>query len=248
MRVVPFPAGSFRVTRTHLLCIIVACVRLVQWREEGGGGGGLKLIADRPNRWSVMSESRMGWEWKDGMDVGRFGLAAKRRSMQTRDSGSSRLLFSCQCCLVSRTATSTFTQLMSSQKLLVECCLTCTEIIRLIRDEEPRAAISTFTQLRELWKLLVECCLTCTETIRLIRDGSPGRPPRLLHSSRELWRLRFLGFFLQPRFQVQSLTKLKTPKIENLETSSVKVSRSVTKLKTVKVENLETSSVKVSRF
>ena len=30
---------------------------------------------------------------------------------------------------------------------------------------------------------LFQCCFTSTETIRLIRDGSPGRPPRLSHGS-----------------------------------------------------------------
>ena len=43
-----------------------------------------------------------------------------------------------------RTATSTFTQLLSSD---VQCRFTSTETIRLIRDGEPGMAISTFTQL-----------------------------------------------------------------------------------------------------
>ena len=47
-----------------------------------------------------------------------------------------------------RTATSTFTQLLSSvDKVQVQCCFTSTETIRTIRYREPRTAISTFTQL-----------------------------------------------------------------------------------------------------
>ena len=49
-----------------------------------------------------------------------------------------------------RTATSTFTQLLSSEvRVLVQCCFTSTKktTVRLIRDGEPRTATSTFTQL-----------------------------------------------------------------------------------------------------
>ena len=58
-----------------------------------------------------------------------------------------------------RTATSTFTQLLSSECQQnnaalyifflprVQCCFTSTETIRLIRDGEPSTATSTFTQL-----------------------------------------------------------------------------------------------------
>ena len=45
-----------------------------------------------------------------------------------------------------RTATSTFTQLLSSD-ILDQCCFTATETIRTVRDGEPRTATSTFTQL-----------------------------------------------------------------------------------------------------
>ena len=45
-----------------------------------------------------------------------------------------------------RTATSTFTQLLSSV-ILVQCCFTSTVTVRLITDGEPRTASSTFTQL-----------------------------------------------------------------------------------------------------
>ena len=43
-----------------------------------------------------------------------------------------------------RTATSNFTQLLSS---VLQCSFTSTETIRSIRDGEPRTATSTFTQL-----------------------------------------------------------------------------------------------------
>ena len=43
-----------------------------------------------------------------------------------------------------RTATSTFTQLLSSDQ--VQCCFTSTETVRTIRDGEPRTFTSTFAQ------------------------------------------------------------------------------------------------------
>ena len=46
-----------------------------------------------------------------------------------------------------RTATSTFTQLLSSESGQVQCCFTSTETIWTIRDGEPRTTTSTFTQL-----------------------------------------------------------------------------------------------------
>ena len=47
-----------------------------------------------------------------------------------------------------RTATSTFTHLLSSESCeFVQCCLTSTETIRTVRDGKPRTATSTFTQL-----------------------------------------------------------------------------------------------------
>ena len=46
-----------------------------------------------------------------------------------------------------RTATSTFTHLLSSATQRVQCCLTSTETVRTIRGGEPRTATSTFTQL-----------------------------------------------------------------------------------------------------
>ena len=48
-----------------------------------------------------------------------------------------------------RTATSTFTQLLSFDwpQVQVQCCFTSTETKRTIRDREPRTATSTFTQL-----------------------------------------------------------------------------------------------------
>ena len=67
---------------------------------------------------------------------------------------------SVQCCFTStetirtirdgepRTATSTFTQLLSSVPWVqVQCCFMFTETIRTIRDAEPTTATSTFTQL-----------------------------------------------------------------------------------------------------
>ena len=47
-----------------------------------------------------------------------------------------------------RTATSTFTHLLSSESSVqVQCCFTSTETVRTVRDGEPRVATSTFTQL-----------------------------------------------------------------------------------------------------
>ena len=46
-----------------------------------------------------------------------------------------------------RTATSTFTQLLSSADNQVQCWFTSTETTRTIGDREPRTATSTFTQL-----------------------------------------------------------------------------------------------------
>ena len=49
----------------------------------------------------------------------------------------------------SRTATSTFTQFLSSVVLLVQvqCCFTSTETVWTFREGEPRMASSTFLQL-----------------------------------------------------------------------------------------------------
>ena len=66
----------------------------------------------------------------------------------------------------SRTATSTFTQLLSYVELNVLGCRV--DILGTNCDQ----CVS-----------MVQCCFTSTETIRLIRTGSPGRPPRLSHSS-----------------------------------------------------------------
>ena len=46
-----------------------------------------------------------------------------------------------------RKATSAFTQLLSSEKVQVQCCFTSTEIVRTISDGEPRTVTSTFRQL-----------------------------------------------------------------------------------------------------
>ena len=61
-----------------------------------------------------------------------------------------------------RTATSTFTQLLSSAFGLVQvqCCVTSTETIRNIMDRKPRTATSTFTQL-----LSSGVCLFCSSFI-----------------------------------------------------------------------------------
>ena len=84
-----------------------------------------------------------------------------------------------------RTATSTFTQLLSSEAIeFVHCCFTSTEIIRTVRDGEPRTATSTFIQVLSSEAIeFVQCSFTSTEAIRTVRDGEP---PRLSHSS-ELW-------------------------------------------------------------
>ena len=89
-----------------------------------------------------------------------------------------------------RTATPTFTQfrLSSALRIQVQCCFTCTETIRTIRDREPSTSTSTFTQL-----------LSCEFEFSVAsRPQGPygllGRPPRPSHSS---WVLtQFLAFML----------------------------------------------------
>ena len=54
--------------------------------------------------------------------------------------------------------------------LLLSCCFTSTETIKLIRDGEPRTSTSTYTQLPSSD---VQCCFTSTKNIKLIRDGEP---------------------------------------------------------------------------
>ena len=68
------------------------------------------------------------------------------------------LIIEVQCCFTTtetirsnspRTATSTFTQLLSSVlSVQVQCCFTSTEAIRINKDGEPRTFTSTFTQLQ----------------------------------------------------------------------------------------------------
>ena len=50
-----------------------------------------------------------------------------------------------------RTATSTFTQLLSSTDVQVQCCFTSTETKRTIRDGSPGTAISIFTRLPSVY-------------------------------------------------------------------------------------------------
>ena len=86
-----------------------------------------------------------------------------------------------------RAASSTFTQLLSFELLLVQCCFTSTEAIKTIRDGEPRTATSTFTQLLSSEVVLfVQCCFTFTETIRTISDGEPRMSTSHFHTAREL--------------------------------------------------------------
>ena len=85
-----------------------------------------------------------------------------------------------------RTATSTFTQLLSSELVFAEVLLYVHKNRRLIRDGEPRTATSTFTQVLSpelVFDEVVEVLLYVHRNRRLIKDGSPGRPPRLSHSS-----------------------------------------------------------------
>ena len=90
-----------------------------------------------------------------------------------------------------RTATSTFTRLLSAELLKVlqvPCCFTSTETIKTIRDGKLRTVTSTFTQL-----LRSELLTSYEFSIALrpqrpfgllfIRDGEPRRPPRLSRSS-----------------------------------------------------------------
>ena len=76
-----------------------------------------------------------------------------------------------QCCFTRhKTATSTFTQLLSSvlhRCSVLHSCLTSTETIRTIRDGEPKTATSAFTQ---LLSSVLQCGFT---SVRLIRDGEP---------------------------------------------------------------------------
>ena len=78
-----------------------------------------------------------------------------------------------------RTASSTFTQLLSSECLEFKfnICFTSTETIRTVRGGEPRMDTSSFTQLLNSVWIRVRCCFTSTETVGTMK--SPGRPPRL---------------------------------------------------------------------
>ena len=72
-----------------------------------------------------------------------------------------------------RTATSTFTQLLSSESG-VQCCFKSTETIRTVRDREPRTSTSTFTQLQSsVQSPFFSGALYPRETIRTVRDGEP---------------------------------------------------------------------------
>ena len=81
------------------------------------------------------------------------------RSYSSMDYGTPhKLRMYVQCCFTStetvrtvrdgepRTATSTFTQLLSSTDIQIQCCFTSTETVRTILDREPRAPTSSFTQ------------------------------------------------------------------------------------------------------
>ena len=45
------------------------------------------------------------------------------------------------------------------------------QIIRTVRDREPRASTSTFTLQLPCSEHVVQCCFMSTETIRTVRDG-----------------------------------------------------------------------------
>ena len=83
-----------------------------------------------------------------------------------------------------RTATLTFTELLSSDvstvSVRVQCCLTSTETVRTIRDGEPRTATSTFTRLLSCQHgVRVQCCFSPQRPYRLLGTGSLGHPSRL---------------------------------------------------------------------
>ena len=81
-----------------------------------------------------------------------------------------------------RTATSIFAQLLSSDSSSVQCCFTSTETVRIIRDGEPRTATLIFTQLLSSEGLsYVQCCFTSTETIK-DQDGHFDS-----HTAPKLW-------------------------------------------------------------
>ena len=69
----------------------------------------------------------------------------------------------------SRTATSTFTQLLSS---VLQCCFTSTETTRLIRDGESRTATSTFTQLLSSGRVRFNAALRLQKPYGLSGTGS----------------------------------------------------------------------------
>ena len=102
------------------------------------------------SRWSILYIMH-----HSGNSVPRSLLRAQRHRLGKRRQ------CSVQCCFTStettrlirdgepRTATSTFTQLLSSVSLhcvQVQCCFTSTETTRLVRDGKPRTATSTSTQ------------------------------------------------------------------------------------------------------
>ena len=66
-----------------------------------------------------------------------------------------------------RTATSTFTQLLS---FVLQRCFKSTETVRAVRDGEPRTATSTSTL---FLSAVLQRCFKSTETVRAVRDGEP---------------------------------------------------------------------------
>ena len=69
------------------------------------------------------------------------------------------------------TASSTFSQLLSSEIEQVQCCFTPTETVGTVRDGEPRTSTSTFSQLLSYEIEQVQCCFTSTETVGTVSDG-----------------------------------------------------------------------------
>ena len=139
--------------------------------------------------------------WTVGLNESSSGLVEPGTSFQCRFTSTEtiRLIRGFE----PRTATSTFTLLLSSDHsrlLLPSWCFTSTETIRLIGDGKPRTATSTFTPLLSsellcvyrfsvaLRPLLLSSfiCFTSTETMRLILGTrSPGRPHLDFHTAAE---------------------------------------------------------------
>ena len=81
----------------------------------------------------------------------------------------------------------------SLNKLLLKCCFTSTETVRLIRDgspgRPPRFHTASVTSDLAL-SVSLQCCFTSRETVGTVRDGEPSTSTQLLSSVRSTTRYK----------------------------------------------------------